>query len=71
VVSHRRHLKRTEIITGRATNVSHTNKKVTIEVPGLAPFDREYDHVVVTAGAVSRTFPIPGVAEVAIGMKTI
>ena len=24
-----------------------------------------------TAGAVSRTFPIPGVAEVAIGMKTI
>ena len=71
VVSHRRHLKRTEIITGRVTDVSHNNKKVTIEVPGLAPFDREYDHVVVTAGAVSRTVPIPGVAEVAIGMKTI
>lgn len=71
VVSHRRHLKRTEIITGKVTNVSHKDKKVTIECPGLAPFDREYDHIVVTAGAVSRTFPIPGVADNAIGMKTI
>ena len=71
VVSHRRHLNRTEIITGRVSHVGHNNKKVTIEVPGLAPFEREYDHVVVTAGAVSKTFPIPGVAEVAIGMKTI
>lgn len=71
VVSHRRHLKRTEVITGKVTNVSHKDKKVTIECPGLAPFERSYDHVVVTAGAVSRTFPIPGVADVAIGMKTI
>jgi NADH:ubiquinone reductase (H+-translocating) len=71
VVSHRRHLKRTNIINGKVTNVSHENKKATIEVPGLAPFDFEYDHIVVTAGAVSRTFPIPGVADVAIGMKTI
>ena len=71
VVSHRRHLKRTEIITGRVSHVGHKNKSVTIEVTGLAPYEREYDHVVVTAGAVSRTFPIPGVAEVAIGMKTI
>ena len=71
VVSHRRHLKRTEIITGRVSHVGHKNKSVTIEVPDLPPYEREYDHVVVTAGAVSRTFPIPGVAEVAIGMKTI
>ena len=71
VVSHRRHLRRTEIITGKVSNVSHKDKKVTIECPGLAPFEREYDHVVVTAGAVSRTFPIPGVADNAIGMKTI
>jgi len=35
------------------------------------PYEIEYDQVVVTAGAVSRTFPIPGVADLAIGMKTI
>jgi len=31
----------------------------------------DYDQIVVTAGAVSRTFPIPGVADEAIGLKTI
>jgi NADH:ubiquinone reductase (H+-translocating) len=71
VVSHRRHLKRTQVITGKVTKLSHKNKKATIEVPGLEPYELEYDHVVVTAGAVSRTFPIPGVADLAIGMKTI
>ena len=33
--------------------------------------EESYDTLVVTAGAVTRTFPIPGVADVAIGMKTI
>lgn len=71
VVPHRRHLKRTQIITGRVSDVNHQNRKVTVEVFGAEPFDLEYDHVVVTAGAVSRTFPIPGVADFAIGMKNI
>jgi NADH:ubiquinone reductase (H+-translocating) len=71
IVSHRRHLKRTNIITGKVAKLNHANKVATIEVPGLAPYKLEYDQVVVTAGAVSRTFPIPGVADLAIGMKTI
>lgn len=71
VVSHRRHLKTTRVITGKVSHLSHQSKKATIEVPGLAPYELKYDHVVVTAGAVSRTFPIPGVADLAIGMKTI
>lgn len=33
--------------------------------------DIGYDEVVVTAGAVTRVFPVPGVAEHAIGMKHI
>jgi NADH dehydrogenase len=71
VVSHRRHLKSTNIITGKVTFVDHATKTATIEVPGLKPYKMEYDHVVITAGAVSRTFPIPGVADVCVGMKTI
>lgn len=71
VVSHRRHLKTTKVVTGKVTNINHLAKKATIEVPGLDAYELEYDHVVVTAGAVSRTFPIPGVADLAIGMKTI
>jgi NADH dehydrogenase len=71
VVSHRRHLRKTNIINGKVTNVDHTKKTATIEVAGLKPYKETYDHIVVTAGAVSRTFPIPGVAEQAIGLKGI
>lgn len=70
-VSHRRHLKTTKIVNGKVTAVDHKNKTATIEVPGLKPYKETYDHIVVTAGAVSRTFPIPGVADEAIGLKTI
>jgi len=71
LVSFRRHLKTTQILTAKVSFINHKEKKATIEAAGLAPYELEYDHVVVTAGAVSRTFPIPGVADLAIGMKTI
>lgn len=71
VVAHRRHLKKTNIVTAKVTNVNHAEKKATIQPPVGEAYDFEYDIVVVTAGAVSRTFPIPGVADQAIGLKTI
>lgn len=71
VVSHRRHLKRTRIITARVSGLDHAGKTATIEPEVGDPFELDYDHVVMTAGSVSRTFPIPGVADEAIGMKSI
>ncbi len=71
VVPHRRHLKRTRVITARVTGIDHEHKQVTVTPEVGEPFSVDYDHVVVTAGAVTRTFPIPGVADVAIGMKTV
>lgn len=71
IVPHRRHLKSTHIVTGKVTAVDHKKKIATIAVPGQKPYKQAYDHIVVTAGAVSRTFPIPGVADTAIGLKTI
>ena len=71
VVGHRRHLKSTKLISGRATFINHAEKKVTVTPLVGEPFDVEYDEVVVTAGAVSRTFPIPGVADLAYGLKNI
>ena len=71
VTSHRRHLKKTKLVSGKITKIDHKKKSATLEVAGLKPQKLEYDHVVVTAGAVSRTFPIPGVADNCIGMKTI
>jgi len=71
VVSHRRHLKNTNIVIGKMTKIDHASKTATIELSGAGQTTLSYDHVVVTAGAVSRTFPIPGVAENAIGLKTV
>ncbi|MBX3117204.1 MAG: FAD-dependent oxidoreductase, partial [Cryobacterium sp.] len=71
VVSQRRHLRNTEVITASVTAIDHKKKVATIEPAIGKPWKLEYDVLVYTAGAVSRTFPIPGVADVAIGLKNI
>ncbi len=71
VVAHRRHLKRTNVLTAKVTNINHAQKVATITPPVGEPYEFAYDQIVVTAGAVSRTFPIPGIADNAIGLKTI
>lgn len=70
-VSLRRHLKRTRIIAGQVTRVEHARKTVVVRPTDGDDLELAYDLVVVTAGAVTRTFPIPGVAENAIGMKHV
>ena len=71
VVSHRQHLSKTKLITGRMLKVNHKQKKATIAIEGTKNLVLEYDQIVMTAGAVTRTFPIKGIAEEAIGLKTI
>ena len=71
VVAHRRHLKRTNVLTAKVTGINHAQKVATITPPVGDPYEFAYDQIVVTAGAVSRTFPIPGIADNAIGLKTI
>ena len=71
VVGHRRHLKRTKIVTAKVTGIDHASKTATITRADGVSWQHEYDQIVVTAGAVSRTFPIPGIADNAIGLKTI
>jgi NADH dehydrogenase len=71
VVALRRHLKRTTVVAAKVTGISHANKVATITPIAGEPYELEYDQIVVTAGAVSRTFPIPGIADNAIGLKTI
>ena len=71
VVSHRQHLSKTKLISGRLLKVNHKQKKATIDIEGTKNLVVEYDQIVMTAGAVTRTFPISGIAEEAIGLKTI
>ena len=71
VVAHRRHLKKTRVVTAKVTKVDHATKTATITPTEGEAWEESYDQIVMTAGAVSRTFPIPGVADEAIGLKTI
>ena len=71
VVSLRPHLKRTTVVAARVTGIDHANKAATVTPIVGEPYRQEYDHIIVTAGAVSRPLPIPGIADVAIGLKTI
>lgn len=71
VVSLRRHLDKTRVITAKVTGIDHAARTATITPEVGDAWQLEYDHIVVTAGSVSRTFPIPGVADEAIGMKAI
>ncbi|MFD1212350.1 NAD(P)/FAD-dependent oxidoreductase [Arthrobacter sp. GCM10027362] len=71
VVSHRMHLKQTEVITGSVTAIDHNRRTATVESADGISFELPYQDVVIAAGAVTRTFPIPGLAETGIGLKTI
>lgn len=71
VVARRRHLKKTANIAGKVTGISHATKSVTITPNVGEAYDFSYDHIVIATGSVSRTFPIAGIADNAIGMKTI
>lgn len=71
VVSQRRHLRRTTVLTASVTAIDHATKTATITPECGDPYEFHYDIVVVTAGSVTRTFPIPGVADTAIGLKNV
>lgn len=71
VVPLRRHLRRTEVVSGRATSIDHRSGTVTVRLVDGSTTTIGYDEVVVTAGAVTRVHPVPGVADAAIGLKRI
>ena len=71
VVSLRRHLRRTEVVAGMVTAIDHATKTATVRPVAGPDFDFSYDIIVVTAGVVTRKFPIPGIADRAIGLKHI
>lgn len=71
VVPLRRHLRRTRVVAGTATRIDHEHRTVhAVDLQGR-PLTLPYDIVVVTAGAVTRTYPIPGLVEEAVGLKTV
>src|SRR2546423_9694368 len=59
-----------ELILGRAAAVDTRQQRVTVETDD-GVFGVRYRDLVVALGAVSRTLPIPGLADHALGFKTL
>ena len=71
VVSLRRTLKKTEVLTARVESVDAAARTVRVVPPESEPYDLAYDELVVAMGSISRTLPIPGLAEHGMGFKQI
>ena len=71
VVPLRRELRRCHVLAGHVTRIEHARRVAYVQ-PIIGPArEVAYDHVVVAPGSVSRTLPIPGLREQAVGFKTI
>jgi NADH dehydrogenase len=70
-VSLRRHLHRTRLIAGAVTEIRNSDRTVTVRPASGPDYQLPYDILVVTAGAVTRTFPIPGLSDQAFGLKHV
>jgi NADH:ubiquinone reductase (H+-translocating) len=60
-----------EIIEGRVTDLDLENRVADVTTDGGLHVMVGYDHVVISVGAVPRTFPIPGLNEHAVGCSTV
>jgi NADH dehydrogenase len=59
-----------ELLLGRVTSLDLQQGRVHVATEG-SEFDVRYDDVVIALGSVSRTLPIPGLAEHGLGFKTL
>ncbi|RKN37362.1 NAD(P)/FAD-dependent oxidoreductase [Streptomyces hoynatensis] len=71
VVPLRRVLPGAEVLTGRVTSIDQDRKVAEVSPLVGRSYEVPFDYLVVALGAVSRTFPIPGLAEQGIGMKGV
>jgi NADH dehydrogenase len=71
VVPLRRELRKAHILAGEVTKIDHASRTATVQPIIGPPREVAYDHVIVVPGSVSRTLPIPGLRENAVGFKTI
>jgi len=60
----------TELVLGRATEVDADRREVTVETEN-GTLTVSYDELVVALGAISRALPIPGLADHALGFKSL
>ncbi|MEV5979004.1 NAD(P)/FAD-dependent oxidoreductase [Streptomyces sp. NPDC052114] len=76
VVPLRRVLDKCRVVVGEVTSLDHAKRTATFTTlataeEGTGAVDIRYDEIVLAPGSISRTLPVPGLAEYAIGFKTV
>ncbi|MFC9596206.1 NAD(P)/FAD-dependent oxidoreductase [Streptomyces sp. NPDC056944] len=76
VVPLRRVLDRCRVVIGEVESVDHAKRTATLSTlataeEGTGAVDMTYDELVLAPGSVSRTLPVPGLADHGIGFKTV
>ncbi|MFE6690144.1 NAD(P)/FAD-dependent oxidoreductase [Streptomyces sp. NPDC057743] len=76
VVPLRRVLPHCTVVIGEVTAIDHDKRKATLTTlaareAGDGAHTLAYDELVLAPGSVSRTLPVPGLADVGIGFKTV
>ncbi|WP_093800199.1 NAD(P)/FAD-dependent oxidoreductase [Streptomyces sp. Wb2n-11] len=76
VVPLRRVLDKCKIVIGEAKSIDHAKRTATVttlatEEEGSGAAEITYDELVLAPGSVSRTLPVPGLADYGIGFKTV
>ncbi|MDO8106831.1 FAD-dependent oxidoreductase [Isoptericola sp. b441] len=71
VAPHRFALPGIDSLQGKVSRIEHAARRVEITPDEGDPYWVTYDHLVVGLGAVARTLPIPGLAEVGVGFKNV
>lgn len=71
IVPLRSQLKHAELIVGSVTGADTQRQTLELRRKDGAEVELGYDHLVVALGSVSKTLPIPGLAEHGIGLKSL
>ncbi|MDP9418149.1 MAG: NAD(P)/FAD-dependent oxidoreductase [Actinomycetota bacterium] len=71
VVPLRRVLPQCEVVTGIVESVDMDTRTARVQPHAGPAYDLRFDHIVVAPGSVSRTLPVPGLAEAGIGFKRV
>ncbi|MFD9793185.1 NAD(P)/FAD-dependent oxidoreductase [Streptomyces sp. NPDC059070] len=76
VVPLRRVLDRCRLVVGEVRSIDHASRTATVttlatEEERTGPVEIAYDELVLAPGSISRTLPVPGLADYGIGFKTV
>ena len=70
-VPHARWLRHSELVRGSVVRIDHQAKEALVKDDNGEEFTIPYQDVVLAAGAITKTFPIPGLADAGIGVKRV